>query len=294
MDPQTQAYVIAGVWTFAALTMAWTWIPALCAALGMTRHRLIAPRGTTSPESLQPKPNDLGYAAWFAQLQALDFEPIGSGEVRIDFLGPRWQIRSGLRFFRHRSQPILAMVQQLPAPFSVWRVVHLATVLVDGTLVLTGNSNEDRFQESEYFWHQTLKSEELTEILAAHATLLGEAANAGNKADSDRSLEAVLVAMDRGLTPLVQRAAAKAGRMHLFLNAMVHLAVSTPIIGIFSEKHWGLALSNAVMAVLLLMSDWMRRKAAAAQLQEIVRFREATRRNEPSDGTPIERNPMTE
>ena len=264
--------IVAALWGVAALAMAWTWVPALIAALGGTRYE----NGGTE-EQLPPEPNRAqpDYELWARQLLDLGFEPLGVGFMRVTFAGSRWRTQTAVRVFRSTARQCYAFVQSWPAPFDFWFQATLATCWADGGLLMTSNGNEP-LSEVDDCIRQGVNSPDLREIEAKHMAAAEALRRQGRRPDPDMSLETLLRATDRHSAPM-RRTFARQGKQYLLTHGLFHFCASLPAAYAAGLGHWALPLTNLVLWAMLQFGETAQQRQTAMILREVLRRGERKR-----------------
>ena len=269
VDPNT---VIITLWGLTAIVMAWTWIPALIAALGGTRFHC----GWSSETlAMTPTIGEPDYSFWAEQLIALGYQPIGSGWMRIDFAGSDWSLHSSVRVFRNDQKNSFALMQKAPAPYHFWPGAVFATCWADGGLLVTDNNlAADPHPDDEYI-RQGMVSLKLADVEALHLATVEVLRRNGRKLDSDSSMESLMHAAERHFGPEARRSHSRSGTQYLFAHGMIHLCVSTPAAYIAGLGHWSVPVANLVLAVILLFGENSQKRQYAREVRKALRVRQS-------------------
>lgn len=264
--------VIVLLWGFAALVMAWTWVPALIASLGGTRY---SSGGSNDTHAMEPTRAEPDYAFWAEQLHELGYEPLGSGWMRVNFAGPEWSLFTPVRIFKHPQKHCYAFMQKAPAPYFFWPGAVFATCWADGGLLLTDNNlAADPHPDDEYI-RQGVITLKLADVEALHLATMEALQRRGRKPDPDMTVEALLQATDRYFGPEAKHVHGRAGTQYLFAHGLIHICVSTPAAYITSLTHWSVPLVNLVFAFILLVGENAQKRQYARAVRAALRARQA-------------------
>jgi hypothetical protein len=263
---------IVVLWGLAALAMAWTWLPALIAALGGTRYSC---GGAADLHGLEPSAAEPDYSFWAEQLLALGYEPLGRGWSRVNFAGPEWSLRTPLRLFRHPQKQCYALMQMAPAPFHFWPGAVFATVWADGGILLTDNNvAADPHPDDEYI-RQGVVSLKLADVESLHLATMEVLRRGGRRIDPAGDIDSLLHALERHLGPEARTNHGRAGLQYLLVHGLIHLCVTTPAAYISGVTHWSVPLVNLVLAMILLYGESSQKRQYARAVRAALRARQA-------------------
>lgn len=266
-----QETIVIIVWGLAALVLAWTWIPALIAALGGTRY---ASGIINAGQSLEPSAREPDYAFWAEQILALGYEPLGAGWIRISCAGPEWSLFASVRVFKSPSKNCYAYMERAPAPFFFWPGATFATCFANGALLLTENNRAGEPHPDDECIRQGTVTLNLAEVEALHLATLEALRRLGRKPDPELNMEALLHALERHDAPESRRTHARAGTQYLFAHGLIHVCVSIPAAYLLGFMHWSVPLANLVLALVLLFGESSQKRHYAAAVRAALRARQ--------------------
>ena len=269
IDKDTALVVL---WGATILLVGWTWFPAIIAALGGGRYHL---RGVERTGYEFPAADDPIYEIWAAQLQQLGYEGVGVGVARVEFLEDQWRVEGPFRVFHSMQKQVHVLVQKMPDPWSVWREVTFITRLFDGGLVLTRNVPVRPSEEESPVIQHGVESTDLAEVEQHHLETVEKLRRGGRRADSDSSLEGLLRALEETARPAVRANAARLGKRFLALHFIIHGCISLPAAYYAGLDHWGLPLTNLVLAVVMRIGETAQKRQTAYAMAQKLRARQA-------------------
>ncbi len=267
IDPDV---VVTILWGVAILVVAWTWIPALIAALGGTKY---LSNGVNDPDHLEPTAKEPDYAYWVYQLQELGYEPLGQGWIRVDFAGHEWSLYTVLRVFYHKQNQCYAILQRVPAPFYFWPGASFITCFSDGRMLFTDNNEAVSPFPDDEFIRQGVVSLDLADVQELHLATMEALRGKGLRPDTEANIETLLQAMQTHIGPEVRRHHAHNGTQYLFAHLLIHVCVSAPAAFVthMNFAHWSLPLTNLVLAVILLVGESAQKRQYARMVRLAMR-----------------------
>ncbi len=268
--PGLDANFIIVLWGVTILVLAWTWIPALIAALGGTRYLC---GGVNEPENLEPTENEPDYAYWVFQLQEMGYEPLGKGWVRVDFAGHEWSLYTVLRVFYHKQHQIFAVLQRVPAPFYFWPGASFVTCFTDGRLLFTDNNEAVSPFPDDDFIRQGVVSLDLAHVEEFHLATTEALRGKGLRPDKEASMDTLIHAMQTHVGPEVRRHHARNGTQYIFAHSLIHVCVSAPAVLATNMNltHWSLPLTNLVLGLILLLGESAQKRQYARMVRAAMR-----------------------
>jgi hypothetical protein len=263
--------VLVALWTAAILLIGWTWFPAIIGALGGGRYQL---RGVQRVENFPANTNDPDYEMWAAQLFHLGYEGVGIGTARIEFFEDQWRIEAPTRVFYSRSKYIHALVRKMPEPWNWWRDVMFVSRLSGGAILMTHNHEMPASEPGSPVFQQGMETFDLVELEQMHLTTLEEFRRRGLRPDSDPDLESLLRALEEAAQPSVKAGAARLGKRFLALHFIIHGCVSLPAGYYAGLAHWGLPLTNLVLALVMRIGESAQKRQIASAFRQAMRDRQ--------------------
>jgi hypothetical protein len=271
IDKDTALVVL---WGATILLVGWTWFPAIVSALGGARYSL---RGIERTGYEFPAPDDLIYEVWATQLQQLGYEGVGVGAARVEFLEDQWRVEGQFRVFHSIQKQVYVLVQKMPDPWRIWREVTFITRLSDSGLVMTRNVPARPSGEETAVIQQGVESNELAEVENLHLETVEKLRRRGQRAESDSSLEGLLHALEEAARPAVRANAAHLGKRFLALHFIIHGCISLPAAYYAGLGHWGLPLTNLVLAVVMRIGETAQKRQTAYAMAQKLRARQSAR-----------------
>jgi hypothetical protein len=260
------------LWGLTVLVLAWTWVPALIAALGGTRYLCGGTNDTHGTEAASAQPD---YAFWAEQLESLGYEPIGHGWMRINFAGQDWSLFTPVRVFRNSQKQCFAFMQKAPAPYYFWPGAVFATCWADGGLLLSDNNLAAQPHPDDDFIKQGVVTLKLSDVEDLHLATMEVLKRRGRKPDAELNLETLLHAAERHFAPESKKHYGRAGTQYLFAHGLIHICVSAPAAYISGITHWTVPLANLVLALILLLGESAQKRQYARAVRAALRMRQA-------------------
>jgi hypothetical protein len=271
--------IVVGLWALAVIVLAWSWVPALIAALGGTRFLC---GGALETHGMDPSANQPDYSYWAEQLLAAGFEPLGNAWMRTNFAASDWSLYSDVRVFLNQHSHSFAFMQKAPAPFNFWPGVVFATPWADGRLLVTDNNSAADPKPDDDLIRQGVVSLRLDKVLTYHLATMEVLQRNGRKLDPELSLDTLLHCWERHIGPEQRTYYGRAARQYLLVHGLVLVMLTTVAVYFTGPTEWQVPVTNIAVAMLLFIGESSQKRqyarAARAALRELQSMPEEQRR----------------
>jgi hypothetical protein len=260
-DLQVPDAVVAGLWLALGLWAFWWGVPLAVASIESTRY---ANGGEENPVAIEPDGSDPAYAAAFAALRQLGYEPVGPAWMRLTFCQRSWVVRAKVRVFRKPATGRFAYLQEWAA-LPGWHQLVFTTYWADGSITVTARGTQEaRHAAGGYDAEVLPPTIGLAAFEARHAERESAREAQGARRDPDLSLATLLAATERHA--YVSTVVPTAHEAWAELSALLILSALLGGITLLGLGQWPLvppALGLAVLAAIGVSHASQRRRLRA-------------------------------